>query len=179
MKKLLLTALAFISLSLSVAAQATTDDITLERGYVEFTSLEADYGEPKVMINLNKTMLTFVSKLNASDPETSELISKLKAVRVNVYDIEGSVQPAMDLITKVSNDIAGKNWMPIVSVNEEKERVRIFTKVTDDVMDGLVVMVVDDSAGAEREAVFINIVGEIDPEQLNKVTGSLNINVDL
>jgi len=47
-------------------------------------------------------------------------------------------------------------------------------------MDGLVVMVINSSESRnDREAVFINIVGEIDPAQINKVTKSLNIDVDL
>jgi hypothetical protein len=44
-------------------------------------------------------------------------------------------------------------------------------------MDGLVVMVVENDS--EGEAVFINIVGEIDPEQISRVTDSLNIDIDL
>ena len=63
MKKLFLSTFAFISLSFFLACSAYAQDITKERGYVEFTNLDAEYGEPKVMVNLNKTMLGFVSKL--------------------------------------------------------------------------------------------------------------------
>ena len=167
----------FLSTSLFISGKTYADDITQKRGYVEFTNLDSVYGEPKVLVNLNKTMLGFVSKLNVSDPDTNELISKLEGVRVYVYDIAGNDGPALDLIAEVSKDIQAKNWLPIVSVNEEDEKVRIFTKITDDVMDGLVVMVVENDH--EGEAVFINIVGEIDPEQISKVTDSLNIDVSL
>ncbi|MBA6347941.1 MULTISPECIES: DUF4252 domain-containing protein [unclassified Colwellia] len=179
MKKLL-SALIFFSSSLLMSSSASADDITKERGYVDFASLNSVYGEPKVMVNLNKTMLGFISKINLSDPEASELISKLKAVRVQIYNMKGSDQPAIDLIAKVSKDIQSKNWLPIVSVNEEDEKVRVFTKITDDLMDGLVVMVINNKSDKDgREAVFINIVGEIDPAQINKVTKSLNIDIDL
>ena len=176
MKKRLLSLLAFVgaSLFLSISAYA---DITQERGYVEFDNLNSVYGEPKVMVDLNEVMLGFVSKMNVSDPETNEIISKLKGVRVNVYDMDGNDQPALDLIQNVSEEIKAQDWLPIVSVNEDDERVRIFTKITDNIMDGLVVMVVDQSGPGE--AVFINIVGEIDPEQISRVTDSLNIDVDL
>jgi dUTPase len=132
------------------------------------------------MVNLNKTMLGFISKINMSDPEASELISKLKAVRVQIYNMTDNDQPALDLIAKVSEDIKTKDWLPIVTVNEKDEKVRVFTKITNDVMDGLVVMVINNSVVRnEREAVFINIVGEIDPAQINRVTKSLNIDIDL
>lgn len=179
MKKLL-SAFIFFSSSLLMSSSAFADDITKERGYVDFASLNSVYGEPKVMVNLNKTMLGFISKINLSDPEASELISKLKAVRVQIYNMKGSDQPAIDLIAKVSKDIQSKNWLPIVSVNEEDEKVRVFTKITNDLMDGLVVMVINNKSDKDgREAVFINIVGEIDPAQINKVTKSLNIDIDL
>ena len=180
MKKLLLSAVIFLSSLLFVTSTAFASDITEERGYVDFTNLDSVYGEPKVMVNLNKTMLGFISKINMSDPEAAELISKLKAVRVQIYNMTGDDKPALDLIAKVSKDIQTKNWLPIVSVNEDDEKVRVFTKITDDIMDGLVVMVINNKEEREgREAVFINIVGEIDPAQINKVTESLNIDVDL
>lgn len=173
--------LLFISTLLSSTLLHTryayADDITQERGYVEFADLNPVYGEPKVMVNLNKTMLGFVSKLNMSDPATTELISKLKGVRVHVYDMDGNDQPALDLIADVSSSLQAKSWLPIVSVNENGEKVRIFTKLTDDIMDGLVVMAVE--SDGKGEAVFINIVGEIDPAQISKVTDSLNIDISL
>jgi hypothetical protein len=179
MKKLL-SAFIFFTSSLFIGNSAFASDITQERGYVDFANLDSVYGEPRVMVNLNKTMLGFISKLNMSDPESSELISKLKAVRVQIYNMTDNEQPALDLIAKVSNDIKTKNWLPIVSVNEKDEKVRIFTKITDDIMDGLMVMVINNGdASEESEAVFINIVGEIDPAQINKVTESLNIDIDL
>jgi len=180
MKKLLLLAIIFLNLLLLISNTAFASDITQERGYVDFASLDSEYGDPRVMVNLNKTMLGFISKINMSDPESSKLISKLKAVRVQIYNMTGNDQPALDLIAKVSKEIQAKNWLPIVSVNEDDEKVRVFTKITDDVMDGLVVMVINSKEEKEgREAVFINIVGEIDPAQINKVTESLNIDVDL
>jgi dUTPase len=179
MKKLL-SAVIFFTSSLFIGSSAFANDITQERGYVDFANLESDYGEPKVMVNLNKTMLGFISKINMSDPEASELISKLKAVRVQIYNMTDNDQPALDLIAKVSEDIKTKDWLPIVTVNEKDEKVRVFTKITNDVMDGLVVMVINNSVVRnEREAVFINIVGEIDPAQINRVTKSLNIDIDL
>jgi len=180
MKKLFLSAVIFLSSLLFITGTAFASDITKERGYVDFTNLDSVYGEPKVMVNLNKTMLGFISKINMSDPDAAELISKLKAVRVQIYNMTDDDKPALDLIAKVSKDIQTKNWLPIVSVNEDDEKVRVFTKITDDIMDGLVVMVINNKKEKEeREAVFINIVGEIDPAQINKVTESLNIDVDL
>lgn len=175
--KLLINTLIFIISILLNPFSAYASDITKERGYVEFAALDKAYGEPKVLINLNKTMLGFVSKLNVADPDAAELIKNLEAVRVNIYDMNGNEKPALGLVANVSKDIQAKGWMPVVSINEDDEKVRIFTKITDDIMDGLVVMIVQNDE--KGEAVFINIIGEIDPANINKLTDSLNINVDL
>lgn len=55
MKKLL-SAVIFFTSSLFIGSSAFANDITQERGYVDFANLDSEYGEPKVMVNLNKTM---------------------------------------------------------------------------------------------------------------------------
>ena len=55
--------------------------------------------------------------------------------------------------------------------------------MTDGNIDGLVIMAVDeendDSNHGQPEAVFINIIGQLDPAQVGRVTNSLNIDVDV
>ena len=83
----LLTGLFCTLLSLTAIAQE--DELKDLPGYVDFGDLSSMYGEPKVIINLGGTMLNFVALMSkAQSPETSELISKLKGVRVQIYAIE-------------------------------------------------------------------------------------------
>ena len=173
--KTFFTTLFFLTL---VSTAVNAMDITSEPGYVNFDSLEADYGEPKVLINLNQTMLGFVSKLNVADNDTAELISNLKAVRVQIYNTGENNKPALKLMDKVASEIKNQHWLPIVSINEKQEKIRIFTKITNDIMDGLVVMIINTERD-NKEAIFINIIGQIDPAQINKVTNALNINTGM
>lgn len=152
------------------------------KGYVSFDDLASSYGEPKVEINLNALMMGFVSTLAKNeDPEVSQLLSQLESIQVRVYNTQGNSKKALQSIDKVTKKIRKEKWEPIVSVNEEHERVRVFAKYTEKKMDGLVVMVVSDDEkdkGESGEVVFINIVGEIDPANIQKVTNSLNIDVE-
>ena len=50
----------------------------------------------------------------------------------------------------------------------------MFTKVEGDKMLGMAIMVVN-----EEEAVFLNILGEIDPAQVGRVVDQLNVGVDV
>ena len=68
---------------LSLPAIAQEDELKDLPGYVDFGDLSSMYGEPKVIINLGGTMLNFVGMMSSSDsPETADMISKLKGVRV-------------------------------------------------------------------------------------------------
>jgi hypothetical protein len=50
----------------------------------------------------------------------------------------------------------------------------MFSKIEGGLMQGLAVMVVN-----EEEAVFLNILGTIDPAQVSKLMGHLNVDVDV
>lgn len=168
-----------VSLLLSVACFTVTAQPSETRemaGYVEFSDLSSVYGEPKVRINIGEKLLHFVAKMNKeNDREAAELFDKLKAVRVEVYKLNNNSGPANEVVDKVAGELQSHDWEPIVIVNDDKDRVRIFVKLNDDVIEGLVLMAVGD----KDEAVFINIIGQIDPSQVAKVTRTLNINVDM
>ena len=61
-----------------------------------------------------------------------------------------------------------------MQVNKANEQVQIFMKAGTDTVEGLTVMAVND-----EEAVFLNILGVIDPAQIGKVMNSLNVDVDV
>ena len=147
-------------------------------GYVEFGELSAVYGEPKVQINIGEKLLHFVGKMDqGKDQEAAEIFSKLKAVRVEVYRMNNNTAPAITLIDKVTAELQSRAWEPVVIVTEGKDRVRIFVQLNNDVIDGLVLMAVGNNN--TDEVVFINIIGEIDPSKVAKVTRALDIDVDI
>jgi hypothetical protein len=171
MKRCLLFLLAFC-LGVPVAAQ----DSALEAmpGYVDFVTLSDVYGEPRVMINISGFLLQFIAAASEDDPEAAELMRNLKGVRVNVYDTGGSMAPALEQIDSVRKLLQKEGWQPVVQVKETTEHVQIFMKANDEGMQGLTVMTVD-----AEEAVFINILGAIDPSQLGEVMDNLNVHVDV
>jgi len=58
-------------------------------------------------------------------------------------------------------------------VRNEGEHARIYVKMNGNKIDGLTVMAAEDG----DEAVFINVIGEIDPEDLSTVTDTLDIDL--
>ena len=171
MKRYLIAALAAC---LALPALAQEDSLKDLPGFVDFGELSSIYGEPKVMINIGGYLLNFVAAATRDDPETSEIMAGLKGVRINIYNTEGNVAPAMEQVSQVKSLLSANAWEPIVQVNDEGEQVQIFLKVTGDQMEGMTVMAVND-----EEAVFLNIIGMIDPEHLERVMDKFDVDVDM
>ncbi len=162
-----------LGLLLATPVAAQEDALKALPGYVDFGELQGVYGEPKVMINLGGSILKFVGGMSKDDPEASALLEKLKGVRINVYSVDGNPDAALQKVSQVKSMLAGSQWEPIVQVNEDGEQAQIFIKLTGDTMEGLTVMAVDD-----EEAVFINIIGQLDPAQLSQVMDNFDIELD-
>jgi hypothetical protein len=156
-------------------AIAQEDELKDLPGYVDFGDLSATYGEPKITINLGGTMLSFVSMMSSAEsPETSELISKLKGIRVQIYSTDEKVDVAMNQFSQVKGHLKSSGWEPIVQINEDDEQVLVYMKMENGNMEGMTVMVVD-----EEEAVFVNIIGQLNPAELGKVMESFDVDVEL
>lgn len=172
MKHILL--LSFLALLISAPAFA------LAKGQIDFADLSSHYGEPKVEINLSSSLMKMIGSFaDAEDPEVGNILANLESIKVRVYNLNGKLEKANSTVDRVSGQLRSDNWETLVTVNdnEENQKVRIFSKSTENVIDGVVVMVVSPEKEG-GEAVFINIVGEIDPEQISKVTETLDIDIN-
>jgi len=170
--KTLLTGALCVLVSMPVLAQE--DELKDLPGFIDFGDLSAAYGEPKISINIGGTLLQFVGLMSEDgNPETSEMMSQLKGVRVFGYPIEEDPTVAREKFIEVKSALKSKGWEPVVQVNEDDEQVLIYMKMDGQSMEGMTVMTVDD-----EEVMFINIIGKLDPRQLGKVMDGLDVDID-
>ena len=165
-----LTLLMAACLSFPLAAQES--ELETLPGYIDFGELTDVYGEPRVMVNINGFLLKFIAMASKDDPEAAAVLRNLEGVRVHVYDTKGLMAPAQEQIAAVRAVLQKLDWQPVVQVKESGEEVQIFMKANNGGMQGLTVMSVN-----EEEAVFVNIIGDIDPSQLESVMSHLDVNV--
>ena len=166
--------ISLITLMFTASAYASN------KGQIDFADLSSFYGEPKVEINLSASLMSMIGSFaKGEDPEVAEILSNLDFIKVRVYNLNGKAEKANATLDKVSSKLRAANWETLVTVNdnEENKKVRIFSKSTNDVIDGIVVMVVSPEKEG-GEAVFINIVGEIDPNKIAKITENLDIDIN-
>ena len=170
MKRLLI---AVMTAFLACPAFAQEDALRDLPGYIDFGELNSAYGEPTVNITIGGTILNFVGAMARNeDPEAAALFSKLKGVRVSTYNTEGDSRAAVDQLNSVKSTLQSADWEPVVQVNDGEEQVQIFLKIAGEAIDGLVLMAVD-----EEEAVFINVIGSLDPNELSQVMDNFDVDV--
>lgn len=166
---------AAVTLVLSIApALAQEDALKGYPGYVDFGSLGDIFGEPTVQIAVGESLLNLVGSLSAKeDPEAAELFSRLNGVRVNVFENTEVSAEGFDFVRDASSKLASLGWESVVTVNSEDEQVRIFMKIAEDRVQGITVMAVEPT-----EAVFVNVIGDLNPEELEKVMDNFDVSVD-
>jgi hypothetical protein len=127
-----------------------------------------------VQISIGASLLNLVGTLSAQeDPEAAELFKKLNGVRVNVFETEAMADGAVDLVKDISGKLSESGWESVVTVNSADEQVRVFMKLNGETVDGITVMAVEES-----EAVFVNVIGNINPAELERVMKNFDIKID-
>ncbi len=169
----LLIASAFIWYSVPYSSAQENEDTKEAPGYVDFENLDFFKNiEKKIEVSIKGPLLRFVSKAaEKEDPELSQLLDNLKLIKVDVFPMDKITTSEVEsIINRISKELESKNWERMVRVKEAKQRVEIYNQFIGDQLSGLVVMSV-----SEDEAVFVNIIGNIDPDQLGKLGNKFGI----
>jgi Domain of unknown function (DUF4252) len=143
-------------------------------GFVDFGKLEEIAGGSTVDIHLKGAMLGMAAKMvEKSEADAAALLRSLKLVRVNVFKLDDANRAEVHKrIKDVRANLEAEKWEQIVSVREKNEDVGVYIKTRgEESIEGLVVTVMD----GKKEAVFVNIVGDLKPEQIGMLADKFNI----
>jgi hypothetical protein len=165
MKNILRSSLVAAALLLAASAFAAT---TPAPGYVDFTSFVPNSAGQTVEVKIDSGLLKFAAKVAArQEPAAAELLARMRHVRVNVVELdESNLAAARAKVAEVRRELEARGWSPTVNVRDPAsgQDVVVYIKAAgEDVIEGIVVTVID----ADKQAVFVNVVGDIRPEQLN------------
>jgi len=78
----------------------------------------------------------------------------------------------LDLVRDVSSKLSAVGWESVVTVNSDDEQVRIFMKMNGESVEGITVMAVEPT-----EAVFVNVIGNISPDELERVMDNFDVDI--
>ena len=144
-------------------------------GFFDFGSLPASpSGGEDVEVVIGSLVMNMVAAvIKKPEPEAADLLKSLRSIRVHVIEMkEDNRKEMLERIKSIRTDLDAKGWERVVSAKQKKEDVAVYLKTkAEEAIEGLVVTVVD----GDREAVLVNIVGSIKPEQIATIGDKLNL----
>jgi hypothetical protein len=159
---------------LSVALNSNLRADTPATGLVDFGKFPAAAGGEFVEVNINSNLISLVARLTEkSEPRITELLQGLQLIRVNVIGLTAENRDAAELkIKAIREQLNAGKWERIVTVQQAGQDVGVYLKTRgSEAVEGLVVTVLD----GNHEAVLVNIVGNIKPEQVALLGERFNI----
>lgn len=167
---------SFAAATLSLAFIASSQAAAVEVGAIDIGQLMPSAKGQFVEINLSPAMLKFAARIAArQEPEAAELIRNLKSIRVNVIGLDDTNRAAtVEQIESVRRKLETQGWTKMVTVREKNDGDNIDVHVKqrgEEAIDGLVVTVID----RKGEAVFVNIVGNINADQIAKIADKFDL----
>lgn len=141
-------------------------------GYVNLRSLGDldDFFSSRAIVEVNvegALMRMVEAASRQEDPELADLLARLDGVFVLGYELEERSLDQFDrLATEMGDDLSDDGWTVVMRNRDIAENTHFYVRLVGDGVAGMVVMSVE--AGSDQ-AVFVNIVGDIDPEQIGRI----------
>ena len=173
MKKLIniFAALLFLS-AVNIIAQE--EDYSKYAGFANFGDLSAlEDGEMVTEILIEEKLLKMVAKFTNDDEDLSSLMSGLKLIKVNTFEVTATnAEELKARANSIDKDLMKKNWDRIVKTKSKGEIANVYIKTAgEEEFVGLTVVSIDENG----EAAFVNIVGNIDMDTLGKLGQKFDI----
>jgi len=149
----------------SLASISTAQEELKLEGLIDIDYPEA--GEAKVEVNLAGPLFSLAAKaVGDEDPEASEFLASLKALRVRIYDQAALGGKSFDEVLEFyKKQMQKPKWEVLARVKEKESAVGVYALTKGDVISGLVVIV-----GNSKECVIVNLAGDIDVTKLAKIS---------
>lgn len=153
-----------------------SEDVRQDPGFVEFALKGVlDDDDLEIHVSVKDPMIKLVAEgTRETDPEFAAVLDPLKGVEVHVYSVPEDRRGAVrQEISDQAKKLEGKGWTEAIAIRLKGARGHVFLRLVDGRPVGLVAMYSDD----EGEAVFVNIVGAIDPSKVGRLASKFDLDV--
>ncbi len=177
MKKIILLAVTLLFV-FATTAVAQNESVKNEPGYFNFAEF-GEYNENDLMteVHLGPHLLKLAAKATEKNEEgIGDVISGLKLIKVEVYRVGKEQSEVTERMEKMNDKLNDSGWERIVMSKDDGNRVFVFIKTKDDIIVGLVVTAYESpDLDDEGQAVYVNIVGDIDLEKIGELSSKFDI----
>ncbi|MBK9139102.1 MAG: DUF4252 domain-containing protein [Verrucomicrobia bacterium] len=164
MKQIVSKTLVLVTVLAAINLASAADPVP--GGEVDFGKIRPPAtGGQFVEVNLRENLLALAARLTeAQEPQVAQVLRGLKAVRVNVVGLDpGNREEVVQRIAAIRGQLVERGWDRIVTTQQQDQDVAVFLKLRGaEAIEGITVTLLE----GNREAVLVNVVGDIRPEQL-------------
>jgi hypothetical protein len=140
-------------------------------GFADLSSLGVQDTDRVMSISIGPTLLRFAANFIDDDPEIRDLLRSLDGVRVRIYEIDGDPSKVATRIVNMSDNLQADGWEPVVLIRERNEETHMLMRMSGNQIRGMTVLTSD----GHSEAVVVNLMGDIQPEQFGEVMVALDV----
>ena len=140
-------------------------------GYADLDSLGVADTDRVLTLSIGPALLRFAANQIEDDPATRELLRGLDGVRIRIYEIDGQAARVASRMDRMSQKLQANGWEQVMLVHSGDEQAHMLMRVVDQRICGMTVLVSD----GESEAVVINLMGELEPQQFADTMIALDV----
>ena len=159
------------------SADGQDSDLRKDPGYVDVEKMGSWFeSEANVEVNVKGALLNMIAEASRfEDPDLSVMLHRLKAIQVRAYELSyDDFGRASGKLKDFGRVLERDGWETVVRAREDDEHVEMYLRTNGMRIAGLVVLALDMDEG---EAVMVNIVGEIDPDEIGRLSRRFNFGV--
>lgn len=159
--------------AVGLAAILTACGLTAPRssaGYADLESLGVQDTDLVMTLSIGPALLRFAASHVDDDPGVRELLESIDGIRIRIYEINGDAGRVASRINAMSRHLQEDGWEPVMLVRKDDEATHMLMRIVDQRISGLTVLVSD----GDSEAVVVNLMGAIQPEQFSDVMMALD-----
>ncbi len=173
MKRLFLETLVAAALVATFApAMAASPEL---QGQVDFGNLPLPgSGGECVEVRIRSNLIGMAARLvERQEPEVAQLLRGLKGIHVSVVSLDDkNREEVKNRIAKVRAALDDQGWESVVTARQKQDDIRVFLKTRgEEAVEGVVVTVVE----GDKQAVLVNIIGDLRPDKIAEIGERLNI----
>ena len=162
--------LGIASLAIALSACGLTAPRSSD-GYANLESLGMRDTNKVMTLSIGPALLRFAASHVEDEPQVQELLRNLDGVRIRIYEIDGNAGRVATRINSMSLNLQEDGWEPVMLIKEENEATHMLLRIVDGQICGMTVLVSD----GDSEAVVINLMGTIEPQQFGDVMVALDV----
>ena len=142
-----------------------------DAGFADVETPNWRHTDQTMNLSIGPTLLSIAAVMIEDDPKAQEIMRSLDGVRVKVYEVEpGHESDVKEALDHMRQSLLSQAWEPVILVEEQGESTYLLVKMDGDQIHGITVLNTDGV-----EAVFVNVMGNLQPEMFNQTVAALEL----